>query len=468
MRYRIFLLVAALWGQSGCSDDALRSLDCVTGDIVLCKNKGDIAFDGIGVCSSSKKKCEVGVWSECSLEITPTDEICDNLDNNCDGSADETDPTDLRCLSEKSDRVIFYDDKDNDTYGDSKTAKCLCETRIPEYFDVLVKRGGDCNDFFETINPSIIEICDNVDNDCNELIDDLSYMTSDTSKWEKCYDGDEELLWNGACKEGHKECFSGKEFCMNQILPSQEICDFVDNDCNGIINDGLDNTNRAYDIVLVIDKSGSMQASIDINKAAARSWARSFPQEEYKFALVAVAETSVPTIISDKCLQDCVQRTCNCAQNDTSCQDGCRNSCTIVCDTDIALLTNFTDSMTFSNILGQQDADGSGSENTYDVLKYIADGKLQLSWRQNAIKIVVMFTDEEAQSVEDNTESEIESFCVNNNLITYFFIKHQYVFYFDDIAYGSGGNVYNVDDWENEILENLNEIIAGACDIQLP
>lgn len=188
MRYRIFLLVAALCGQSGCSDEALRSLDCVTGDVVLCQNKGDASLDGIGTCRLSKKTCKEGVWSSCTQEIVPKDELCDGLDDDCDGTIDETDANDLRCLSGKSDRTIFYDDKDSDAYGDVKTARCLCENKVPDDFTLYVKRAGDCNDNFATINPDAEELCDNLDNDCNDVIDDVYFEKEDTPLYDKlCY-----------------------------------------------------------------------------------------------------------------------------------------------------------------------------------------------------------------------------------------------------------------------------------------
>ena len=91
-------------------------------------------------------------------------EICDpeNLDENCNGSADDLDPS-----VDPTTFFAFYTDDDDDGFGTGEIIVQNCDGGYE-----LSLRSDDCNDHNETINPEVDEICnDNIDNNCNNSAD---------------------------------------------------------------------------------------------------------------------------------------------------------------------------------------------------------------------------------------------------------------------------------------------------------
>ncbi|MCB9638381.1 MAG: hypothetical protein H6727_05655 [Myxococcales bacterium] len=87
---------------------------------------------------------------------------------------------------------------------------------------------GSCNG---QVIPSA-EICDGKDNDCNGMIDEAVVRP--------CFTGNAVHRGVGSCKDGSQTCTNGLwGSCVNQVLPSVETCDGQDNDCNGMIDDGI-------------------------------------------------------------------------------------------------------------------------------------------------------------------------------------------------------------------------------------
>ena len=102
---------------------------------------------------------------------------------------------------------------------------CHLGTTVCENADIVCKG---------TVGPQL-EICNNKDDDCNDRVDD------GPAAFEPCHNPGNPLL--GECRPGYFPCHHGvaeRNICLGEVLPSRELCDGKDHDCNGEVDNGCD------------------------------------------------------------------------------------------------------------------------------------------------------------------------------------------------------------------------------------
>jgi hypothetical protein len=150
-------------------------------------------------------------------------ETCDGLDNNCDSFVDEGVQT------------AFYPDLDADGHG-SAIASPLMACAAPPNHELS---HDDCNDSCGACYPDAPELCDGLDNDCDDFIDEGVQST-----FYRDADGDgygNPSVTTLACSApaGYVADSTDCDDTRSTVHPNApELCDNLDNDCDNIIDEG--------------------------------------------------------------------------------------------------------------------------------------------------------------------------------------------------------------------------------------
>jgi len=120
--------------------------------------------------------------------------------------------------------------------GCTQGTKRACYTGSPS-----TRKKGNCRDGTQTcsggkwgscagqVGPSS-ERCDGKDNDCDGQTDEGNPDGGKSCKGSG----------SGPCAQGTSKCQSGRIVCITSSKPSTETCDGKDNDCDGVIDEGLE------------------------------------------------------------------------------------------------------------------------------------------------------------------------------------------------------------------------------------
>ena len=230
--------------------------DCDDTDAAL--NQDDSDSDGYSTCDGD---CDDDPAT--GFAVNPDEaEVCDDLiDNNCDGLVDcydlvncfSLDPACTDCVDVDLDSYFaetvncsggndcadadstINPGADNDIDGADSCADCDDFNTALNLDDAdsdgYTTCDGDCNDdpfIGNTIYPGATEICDGLDNDCNNLADE-----GNPGSGGSCGTG-----LPGICAAGTEQCQGGSLVCVQNFLPQTEICNGLDDDCNGQVDEG--------------------------------------------------------------------------------------------------------------------------------------------------------------------------------------------------------------------------------------
>ena len=216
-----------------------------TNPVFECGSLG-VCADGVTTkCVDGVAVCDVGaVATWCSYDL------CDGLDNDCDGDTDEAD-FEICCDCDwdigppawytSCDPVAANPDDDGDGILDGADNCPLIANAEQEDFDTDgfgdacdvdddndgSLDGADCDPLNMAVFPGAAEICNGIDDNCDGMLDEGSSSLT---------------CGVGVCQNTVLECINGTpQTCEPLDMATAEVCDLVDNDCDGDVDEELAN-----------------------------------------------------------------------------------------------------------------------------------------------------------------------------------------------------------------------------------
>lgn len=373
----------------------------------------ELARECSTICGEGVERCQEGTWIDCTAP-QPVAEVCNGVDDDCDGLVDE----DIFCECQAGAMQPCIAEPCG--WG---TQVCLEEG----VWDVCV--GGVVQ----------AELCNNHDDNCNQQVDEnLS---------RPCYEGPENTQGVGVCVGGIAECREGEwQDCVGQVVPNQELCDGIDNDCDGNI-DNLERFFEKVDMVFVVDVSGSMNSFIDSIATGITRYVSSIRGQNHKFGLILYG-SNFYTDYGESIL--------------------------------FLQLSEISDLLlALANIiLSGQD------EPSIDAIFFASNpsNELQLAWRSDATPIIILLSDEEPQTrlfltqqdLQDLTRTCLLPGCnsqTNDNwtdgdpLELFAFVHSSSIIFWEGAIFAEGNRVFNIQRllFDDMLEADLELIFREVC-----
>ncbi len=162
----------------------------------------------IGACMAGTQTCVAGAWGASAGDVASMAESCNGGDDDCDGRTDEGVVGPACALA-----VGVCAGSMQRCGGAGGFVACTATDYGPDYQATETR-------------------CDGQDNDCDGMLDEGC----------ACVDGATQAcgLATGACERGTQTCSGGAwGACTGGVDPVTELCNGLDDDCDGVSDDGL-------------------------------------------------------------------------------------------------------------------------------------------------------------------------------------------------------------------------------------
>ncbi|MCB9765526.1 MAG: putative metal-binding motif-containing protein [Alphaproteobacteria bacterium] len=198
------------------------------------------AEGGVLACAAPAGHLAEGLdCDDSDADIRPgATETCDGVDDDCDASVDE------------GTLLTLYRDADGDGYGSGTDATQACAPGSG-----WVSTGGDCDDSDAAVHPDQEDPCDEVDSDCDRIVDEdgpLWYTDADADGF-----GDPASTPTRACEAPHGQVADNTDCDDGSAATypgANDGCDGDDNDCDAAV----DEDHKAGWLLLTFHRDGAV------------------------------------------------------------------------------------------------------------------------------------------------------------------------------------------------------------------
>ncbi|HET9552766.1 MAG TPA: MopE-related protein [Anaeromyxobacteraceae bacterium] len=215
---------------------------------------GPTGTSGVGLCHDGVRSCQKNAdgtygFSACVGQVVPAPEVCNGLDDDCDGRVDQIpDPTTPGAFVPMTTACYSGPDATRSPPG-TGTPMGACKMGVQACTAGSWGTCRVCNPGESAPDCQILPVADPcsspeaagataLDLNCDGKVDQCGCVNG-TSRG--CYDGPAGTIGVGLCKAGTQTCSGGAwSTCQGEVTPQKEICnDGIDQNCNGMVDDTL-------------------------------------------------------------------------------------------------------------------------------------------------------------------------------------------------------------------------------------
>jgi hypothetical protein len=177
-----------------------------------------------GVCAMGLLVCR-GAFAVCESQVLAQDEVCNGLDDDCDGKVDEIGTS--ACFPSGATGCTEVAPSVFECVGVCRAGRLSCDGEEGQCEDAVVPGEEECTSGGGTAR----------DEDCDGSIDEACPCTTGATR--SCYGGPAGTEGRGPCRAGTQSCVNDLwGACQGQVLPGTETCQNmgVDDDCDGTLD----------------------------------------------------------------------------------------------------------------------------------------------------------------------------------------------------------------------------------------